>query len=93
MVIKQHRNFVDKYGYMLEWSRGDGDNGMGDAVARTVLAAIIYRKAFFIDAIYMNFLSFLNADSWHPMRHIETPRTKDFSRDHTIWFVIWLYYF
>ena len=27
------------------------------------------------------------------MRHPEEPRTEDFSRDHTIWFIIWLKYF
>ena len=90
----KHRNFVDKYGYMLEWSRGEGDNGKGDAVARTVIAAIIYRKnKVFDDAIWNSFWHFIHGGLWRPIRHIETPRTEDFSRDHTIWFIIWLCYF
>jgi len=90
-----HRFYVDKYGYMLETSRAweNGDDGKGDAVARTVLAAIIYREQRFIDIIWFSFQRFLFQDIWKPERHIEDPRTEDFSRDHTIWFVIWLCYF
>jgi len=94
MKNTQHRNYVDTYGYMLEKSREqDGDDGRGDAVARTVLAAIIYREQRFIDAIMYNFVPFLDIYRWMPIRHIEDRRSEDFSRDHTIWFVIWLRYF
>ena len=90
----KHRFYVDNYGYMLEKSRSwDSGDGKGDAVARTVLAAIIYREQKFIDIIRFIFQRFIFQDIWEPERHIEDPRTEDFSRDHTIWFVIWLCYF
>jgi len=90
----QHRNFVDHFGYMLETSRSaSGDNGRGDCVARTVLAAIIYQEPRFIDAIVPNFNTFMVLEIWKPFRHPEDTRFEDFSRDHTIWFVIWLKYF
>ncbi len=44
----KHRYYKDPYGYMLEtsrsWATGDG---RGDSVARTVLAAIVYRDEWY----------------------------------------------
>jgi len=91
--IVQHRFYKDSYGFLLERSRYNGDSGRGDAIAKTVLAAITYREKDFIDAIEFNFAYFLADYQWIPQRHPEDPRIEDFSRDHTVWFVIWLRYF
>ncbi|KKK66574.1 hypothetical protein LCGC14_2962740 [marine sediment metagenome] len=92
--LMKHRYYKDPYGYLLEtsrsWATGDG---RGDAVARTVLAAIVYRDQEFIDAIKTNLYSLLYHGQWKPIRHPEEHRTEDFSRDHTIWYVIWMRYF
>lgn len=94
--MRQHRFYKDEFGFLLETSRSwqeNPDNGRGDAVGRTVLAAIVYRKKDFIEAIRINFCGFIFGGEWNPKRHPENPRTKDFSRDHTTWFVVWLRYF
>lgn len=93
-----HRNYVDSYGYLLEASRPWGepeerDDRKGDAVANTTMAAITYREQRFIHAPWNNFTGFLLGGKWNPIRHPNTPRRWDFSRDHTVWFVIWLRYF
>ncbi len=93
--MRKHRNYKDGFGYMLETSRSwveNPDDGRGDSVARTVLAGIIYGQPF-IDTIEKNFKGFLEGGKWKPIRHPETPRTHDFSRDHTVFFIIWLRYF
>jgi len=88
-----HRNYKDSLGFMLERSRWEGgDNGRGDSVGRTVRAAIIYGGAF-VDSIFWSFYGFLSGGPWRPKRHPEEPRTEDFSRDHTVWFVVWLKFF
>lgn len=94
--MRQHRFYKDSYGYLLETSRSWGiDDGRGDAVARTVLAAIVYRDD--LDFRFVvpqeSFPGFLSGADWCPKRHPEDPRTEDFSRDHTVWFVILLRYF
>ncbi len=91
----KHRYYKDSYGFLLETSRPweyPKLDGRGDAVARTVMAAIVYRDDF-IGAIYKSFKSFIEGGEWIPVRHPECPRTEDFSRDHTIWFIIFLKYF
>lgn len=92
----KHRFFKDILGFLLETSHpwaGRKDDGRGDAIARTVLAAIVYGEKIFIQAVETCFHSFIRFGQWAPMRHPEDPRTEDFSRDHTVWFVIWLRYF
>lgn len=78
---------------MLARSRWGGDNGRGDSVGRTVRAALIYREKDFIQSIFKSFYGFLTGGPWRPKRHPEDPRTEDFSRDHTVWFVVWLKHF
>jgi len=78
---------------MLESSRyPGGDDGRGDSIARTVLAAICYKNQVneFSKAIWKSFKYFIHGEKWYPVRHPEDQRTEDFSRDHTTWFVIWL---
>jgi len=91
--MTQHRNFVDDYGFMLETSRswGTGD-GRGDSVGRTVRAGIIYREPKFFHAIWEHFGDFILAHNWDPRRHPEIAE-EGFSRDHTVWLVVWLKYF
>ena len=87
----QHRNYKDYLDFMLERSRyAGGDNGRGDSVGRTVRAAIIYGGVF-IDSIAWAFRGFLNGGPWNPRRHPELG--EGFSRDHTVWFVVWIKYF
>lgn len=94
--MRQHRFYKDKYSFMRERSRDweeKQDDGAGNAVGRTVLAAIIYRENDFRNAIRLHFNNFLNYGIWNPKRHPDCLVNNDFSRDHTVWFVIWLKYF
>ena len=92
--MRQHRNYKDNWNFMREISRdwANGDDGRGDAVGRTVRAGIIYREEDVIEAISYHFIKFINGGKWDPRRHPEL-KEEGFSRDHTVWFVIWLRYF
>jgi len=93
--MRQHRCFKDEHGFLLETSRpwsGNKDDGRGDAVGRTVLAAIAYGEKDFIDAFQSCFWIDING-RWQGIRHPEVTERKDLSRDHTFWWVLGLKYF
>lgn len=93
--MRAHRFFDDTFGFMRQKSRPGAevkDDGRGDSVGLTVRAAIIYREKRFIYSLWSIFNDFIYCDIWNPRRHPNDTR-KDFSRDHTVWFIIWLIYF
>ena len=90
-----HRFYKDHLGYLLEYSRPydkDPDDNRGDSAGNTAQAGIVYGQPF-IHTIAKHFEDFLDGGPWAPIRHPEDPREEDFSRDHTVWFVIWMRYF
>jgi len=92
--MTQHRNYKDEHGFMLETSRDwvvNPDNGMGDAVGRTVMAAIAYDEADFVNAFQSCFW-WDTEDNWYGMRHINSERD-DMSRDHVAYWMVGLHYF
>ncbi len=92
--MRQHRFFKDEHGFLLctsrEWMQPP-DHGRGDAVGRTVLAAITYGEKDFIDAFQG--CCWIDAfGRWHAIRHPEETHRNDFSRDHLLYWVVGLKY-
>jgi len=92
--MRQHRFFKDEHGFLLQKSRpwtDNPDDGRGDAVGRTVMAAITYGEKDFIDA-FQSCFGVNGRGEWWGERHPDVDRD-DLSRDHAIDWVIGLRYF